>query len=187
MEKYHIALNEAEQALVAQIDLRREIPTHDERRAAYLSNQQPILELLRSLSERNAIPAERLNYWNDPSYNPGRIKSSKKGLFERNGNVGSEIYCHPHFVEYLRYFLFGANLPDDVIARFEQEVGEPDYFTSGDLEGVRKCTRHLVRQYQLDPHDAAEEFYKLCLDMGLGQMAADSVRRAAKDVKVRIR
>lgn len=92
MEKYHIELTEIEAAILAQIDLRDSHRNHDEGHAAYKANAQPIIALLKSLSDRSAVPKERLNYWNDPRYHHGRIKTSRKGLFERNGRTGAEIY-----------------------------------------------------------------------------------------------
>ena len=116
--------------------------------------------------ERDAIPEERLNYWTDPDYNTGQLKASNKGVFERNGCTGQEIYTHPHFIPYLRYFLFGADLPDAVIAKFEEKVGNPCRVTSSDIVPVSKCARAHARQHSLDRAHAGEEFFKLCLDMG---------------------
>lgn len=58
---------------------------------------------------------------NDPRYHLGRIKASHKGLFERNGCQGSDIYTL--LLPQLRYFLFGAELPDAVITAFEEKGG----------------------------------------------------------------
>jgi hypothetical protein len=181
--KYHIALTEQEQALLKRIDLRACHPTHDEGRAAYLANQEPILALLKSLSERDAVPRERLNYWNDPRYYTGRLKASNKGAFERNGCIGSEIYTHPHFIPYLRYFLFGPDLPDAVIAGFEEKVGNPDWVTSSDITPISKYARDQARQHRLDRSSAPEEFFKLCLDIGLGLSVAAIVRRSVMQLR----
>lgn len=80
MEKYHIKLTESEAATLAKIDLGKSHRNHDEGHAAYKDNAQPILALLQSLSDRSAVPQERLNYWNDPRYHRGRVKASRKGL-----------------------------------------------------------------------------------------------------------
>lgn len=167
MEKYHIKLIESEAAILAKIDLRESHRNHDEGHAAYKANAQPILALLQSLSDRSAIPQERMNYWNDPRYHQGRIKASRKGLFERNGCRGPDIYTHPHFNRHLRYFLFGAELPDEIILAFEEKVGNPQWVTSSDIVPIGKFARDLTRQYRVDKTDATEEFFKLCLDIGL--------------------
>ncbi|MBY5774821.1 hypothetical protein HFN63_32835 [Rhizobium leguminosarum] len=183
MEKYHIKLTEEEAGLLSKIDLRSYHQNHEEGRAAYLNNQEPILALLKSLSGRRAVPEVRLSYWNDPNYRSGRIKGSRKGLFERNGCTGSDIYTHPHFLEQLRYFLFGTELPDAVIEAFEAKVGNPEWVSSSDIVPIGKAARDLTRRYRLDIAAAPEEFFKLCLDMGLGLSAAESVMRSVKQVR----
>lgn len=183
MKKYHIELTPGESTLLSQIDLRTAHASHDEGHAAYNANKVPILALVRSLSERRAVPPERLNYWNEPAYNTGRIKTSRKGLFERNRCTGEDIYTHPHFLPHLRYFLFGADLPDAVIEAFEQGVGNPKWITSGDIVPMGKLARDLTRRHGLDKQDASDEFYKLCLDMGLGLDTACSVMRAVRQIR----
>ena len=91
MEKYHIKFTEEETAILARIDLQESHQGHRDGHEAYKANKQPILALLKSLSERNGISAERLSYWNDPRYRQGRIKASRKGLFERYGCRGADI------------------------------------------------------------------------------------------------
>lgn len=183
MEKYHTSLTEAETALLAKIDLRSIHESHAEGHQAHNANKEPLLALLKSLSDRQAIPQERRNYWNDPRYNPGRIKASHRGLFERNGRRGSDIYTHSDFLAYLRYFLFGCDLPDGVISEFEKKVGDPQWVTSSDVVPICKHARELTRRFGLDRSEAPEEFFKLCLDMGLGLNRALAVRQSVRGVK----
>lgn len=179
MEKFHIALTENEKALVGNIDF------ESYTRESYIANQESILSLLRSLSDRNAIPEQRLKYWNDPEYNIGGYKNtSKKETFERNGRKGSEIYTHPHFLKYLRYFLYGADLPDQLIKQFYIGCNEGhvnfDYVTSGDItpicKSARKIARIAIRDYNLEKRHVTEELYKLCLDIELDVSYARFVR-----------
>ena len=179
MEDYRVELTENEQVLVARIDF--ESHTHE----AYLDNQAPILALLRSLSDRNAIPAQRLKYWNDPEYSMGGYRhTSNKGTFERNGVEGDEIYTHPHFLKYLRYFLYGPDLPDKLMEQFKSgcEAGfvNIDYVTSSDITPICKSARAVariaIREHKLKRHHVTEEFFKLCLDMGLDVSDARVVR-----------
>ena len=72
---------------------------------------------------------------------------------------------------------------EDVIARFEEEVGNPDWVTSSDIVLIGKCARGLAREYRLDRGDAPEEFYKLCLDMELGLSIAATVRRSVGQLR----
>jgi hypothetical protein len=183
VKKFHIDLNPSEAELLQRIDLRVTHSDHADGHAAYNSNKDSILALLRSLNERKAVPSQRLSYWNDPQYNFGRVKASRKGLFERNGCSGSEIFTHPHFIPYLRYFLFGSELPDNVIAEFEAKVGNPEWVTSSDVVPIGKFARELTRRHRLDVSDASEEFFKLCLDMGLSLSVAESVMRSVRQVR----
>ena len=104
-------------------------------------------------------------------------------MFERNGCTGQEIYTHPHFIPYLRYFLFGADLPDAVIPEFEERVGNLRWVTSGDIVPIGKSARDFARQHQLDRAHASEEFFKLCLDRGLGLSTAASVMHSVKQLR----
>jgi hypothetical protein len=183
MEKYRIPLTDAEEALVAKIDLSLSHRNHDEAHAAYNANAEPILALLALLSERDGVPSQRVRYWNDIEYNPGRIKTSRKGEFERNNCLGEDIYIHPHFIKHLRYILLGADLPGPIILDFEQQVGNPEWVSLSDAIPMGKHARKLVRQYGLEARHASEEFFKLCLDMGLKLSVALSIMRSVRQVR----
>jgi hypothetical protein len=183
MDKFRLAFTDAEEALVAQIDFGGDHKNHGDQHNAYLANQEPILALLASLGERNAVPAHRLSYWSDPQYNPGRVKGSRKQMFERNGNKGKEIYTHPGFITHLRYILFGANLPAAVVAAFEEEVGNPEWVSYGDALELGKFARSLVRRHGLEPHAACEEFFRLSLDLGLSLDEALRIRQSVKETR----
>lgn len=73
------------------------------------------------------------------------------------------------------------NLPDEVINISSEQVGNPDWFTSGDIDPVCRCPRMLVREHRLDKNSAAEELLKLCLEIGLGASFAQWVRKSAKE------
>ena len=184
MEKYHIALTDEERVLVQAITLRLPKRAVDKLNEIWSKNARPILDVLDLLTKRNAIPEVRLKYWNDPEYQTDRrYKTSNKGLFERKGCTGEDIYTHLRFLRYLRYFLFGADLQNEVISRFEEKVGNPDWVTSGDIGPISKCARDLTRKFDLDRSRAPEEFYKLCLDMGLPRYIARLVMESVKKAR----
>ncbi|TDK50418.1 hypothetical protein [Antarcticimicrobium luteum] len=172
-----IELTEEESSILSEIELNQSKLDHDQ----YKRQGPLVLQLLKSLVDRGAIPEVRLRYWSDPEYQVGRLKASHKGLFERNGQRGDEIYTHPHFLKYLRYFLFGAQLPAGVIAEFDGVVGNPECVSCGDVTDITKGTRRIVREYGLQGED--EEFYRLALDVGLHQWFAKAVRDAVKQVR----
>ena len=70
-----------------------------------------------------------------------------------------------------------------MIAKFEAQVGNPDWVTSGDIVPMGTCARGLAREDRLDHRHAAAEFFKLCLDMGLGVDTAVSVRGAVMQLR----
>ena len=87
-------------------------------------------------------------------------------------------------MKYLRYFVYGPDLPKPVIEAFQQKVvdcGNP--FTSGDSITVRDFARQLTRSHGLRAGNAAEEFHKLALDCGLDAGDARSVRDAVKNLR----
>jgi len=83
---YQVDLTEDETEILNGIELDQTALDHEQ----YKRQAPLILELLRSLAERNAIPEIRLKYWLDPEHQIGRLKASHKGLFERNGRQGDE-------------------------------------------------------------------------------------------------
>lgn len=129
------------------------------------------------LIARDAIPKARWEYWANPAYNHGRVKASRKGIFERNGNSGDEIYEHPHFLKYLRYMIDGARLPADLIDAFSEKVEDCGHVSGGDALDLGDFARQEVRRYGLNSFDASEEFYRLALDCGVYQGHAETIRR----------
>ena len=91
---YTIELLDEESEVLSGIELDQSALDH----AQYKLQGPLVLGLLKSLAERNAIPEVRLRYWSDPEYQIGRLKISHKGLFERNGRQGYEIYTHPNCI-----------------------------------------------------------------------------------------
>jgi hypothetical protein len=167
-----IALTENETALLEKIDFTYKTP--------YVgAMMQAGKELTHSLLDRNAIPQHRIRFFTDPAYSIDR-RSSVKQRFERNTN---DVYGHPDFLKYLHYFVFGPSLPVQVIQKFEDEVRACGNVTSGDTGPLTNLARTLRKQHGLDPRDAAEEFYKLCLefeiDIGTARSIRDSVRVAS--------
>lgn len=175
---YHISLTPEEARWLSEIDFECGGQFGDGH-AAFLANQKPVLALLASLQSRDAIPQPRIRYWTDPDYKPGRTKGSRRDMFVRDGNQGDEIYTHPNFLRHLKYFLFGPDLPAEVIAAFEKKVGNPRWVSSSDIVPMARYARQLSREYRLG-YEAADEFFKLCLDMGLSRSIAGTVREITK-------
>jgi hypothetical protein len=175
-----IELTGKEKALASRIDFNPSAERHN------ADSWKPIAdamsELMGSLVERGAIPVPRRKYFTEPFI--GGHGRSHMQVFEANGTRGDDIFRHPHFVKYLRYFLYGPDLPKAVIDAFRQKViacGEP--FTGSDALEVAGFARQLTRSHGLDPHTAPEEFYKLALDCGFDRGDARAVRDSVMKVR----
>lgn len=133
--------------------------------------------LCRSLIQRDAIPARRRLVFDNPKYAETRGKSPRQD-FESNGTCGDDIYRHPHFLKYLRYFINGPDLPDAAIKGFCGILND-DRGTSGMiLDQLKRYVRSCVREYGLDRHSAASEFYKLAVELEIDH-DPHAIRRAA--------
>lgn len=146
-------------------------------------NGEATCALAKSLLGRNAIPEVRVKYFTDANYYPGGRGRSRLNNFERNNCRGDDVLTHPHFLKYLRYFLFGATLPPPVRIAFQSAVTECGRVSSSDVIPLGKFARQLVREYKLAAHEACEEFHKLALDCGVWYGHAEHIRNAVKRMR----
>ncbi len=140
---------------------------------------------MESLLTRKAIPECRLRYFADPAYNISNPKASHCELFLRNSGTQEEMYRHPHFLKYLRYFVFGADLPDSIkdafLARYKGCDGDREPL----VQLARSQFRELARRRGPQDYELPDAFYQLALDSGCNQWTAASIRNAVKAVKVK--
>lgn len=172
-----VELTETEKALLARIDFD---PEHDA--DAWPGIADAMEALTRSLITRGAVPEPRLRYIDNAEYNVGGHGSSRWQIIERNGR--EPVLRNPAFLKHLHYFLYGPDLPDDVIQPFQEKVrrcGKP--FTGSDALELAEFARGLTRARGLDTYKAPKEFYKLALDCGLDAGDARSVRDSVMKVR----
>lgn len=167
-----IHLTEDELELLAQIAF--DHASHSELRASLA----PMTALTESLLNRYAVPEVRLLYFTDPEHNPGARGKSREQIFEQNGTAGDDILSHPSFLKILEYFVFGPQLPANVINMFKEEAAFSGRLTYGDIDDLAPKARAAVRAYRLMPHTAAEEFHKLALECGAAPSSAASLRKS---------
>lgn len=158
-----IELTDSDRALLAKIEFDYERLTPE----SYMSNSEVAAALTRSLFDRRAVPDQRMKYFIDPAYKPGRIKGSHRDLFRRNKNTDEEMIRHVHFLPYLYYFICGSKLPKDAKDRFREQVSRCGRVSSSDAIPLAKFARAETRVSGLVPHEAAEEYFKLSLDCGI--------------------
>jgi len=176
-----VTLRPEEQSLLEQITF--EVSVLHERETTRASCIAAAV-LARSLLERDGIPKVRLRYFTDPELNIGGRKKSRKDVFEANGTTGDAILQHPHFLRYLKYFIFGPDVRADTVARFRQIVVD-DRGTSGMvLDQLCQFSRAETRRLSPEERrDAVEEFFKLALECGLDVGVARSIRDAVRTAK----
>jgi hypothetical protein len=178
MNGYAVELTEQERMLLERIDFKPSSEIHD---ADYWrAVGDAAQKLMESLLQRKAIPEVRGRFFIDPKFNIAGRGRSRAQIFEKNGTRGSAIFRHPHFLKHLHYFLFGPELPADIISAFELKVRECGDVTSSDIVPLGQLARQLARRVGQDLGKSAEEFFKLALDCGLGLSAAQSIRDAVK-------
>lgn len=145
---------------------------HEKARASI----EPAYQLARSLLGRQAIPRIRWRYFTDPELNVGGHGKSRQQVFEKNGTSGDQILKHPHFHKYLRYFVLGPDIPSQAIDEFMALVIECGTPTSGDTEKFCNLARRQVKISRRGRDYAAEEYFKLGLELGIGQDTARAIR-----------
>jgi hypothetical protein len=89
------------------------------------------------------------------------------------------MYEHPHFWKYLVYFISGADLSNEVAARFV--VISKD--TMRDYDALSSFARRTSRQLPGDRGTKAEEFFKLALDCDCPLTEAIQIRRAVMQAR----
>lgn len=179
---YWIELTADERSLADEIDLEY-IEEWRGDHEIFLKNGPVIIALMASLDARAALPAYWISYWTDPSCNPGRVKASRKALFQRGNESDQDIFSHPNFVSHLRFLLLGNELPAHVAKAFMQKAGNPEWVSARDAIDLGKSARRLARENQIPSHQAAEDFFKLALQMGIKTSAALVLRDALKKMR----
>jgi hypothetical protein len=173
----HIRLTESEQQLFDQIDF----SNHAGYNEAIVSGEAS-RQLMESLLERNAIPSVRYSYFFEDPY-PGSHGSTHLQVFKSNLQ-GRNLFEDSNFIEgYLRYFIFGPDLPKAVMEEFCQIVndGDIEIGTMKRLKAVAsKESRRAGRQVY---YKTGDEFYKLSLECDLDRSMAEIIRRAAMQAR----
>lgn len=176
-----VELTVPEQELLKGIEFDLSLNRHDADFAR--KNGETVLELMRSLIQRNAIPEIRTRVFTEPEFFIGGRGSSHLDVFKRNGTSGDAVFRHPHFLKYFHYFLFGPDLPKPIVEAFCQTVSDCAPVTSGDVETLSVKAKELTRRHHLEKHEAAEAFYRLALECELDEGTARMIRDYVKRVR----
>jgi hypothetical protein len=175
-----IELTPAETVLVSQIDFS---VSSSQDASSWAPIAAASLALMDSLVARKGIPARRLRLFTDAACYVGGHGRSHLETFEKNGTRGDDVFRHPHFVlKYLRFFVFGPDLPEALVAAFADAVRSCGSITSGDIPILCNAAKRLARRHGLD-RTSADEFFRLALDYGLDPGEARAVRDAVLSIR----
>ncbi len=180
-ERFTIELTPEETALADAIKFDPRATLGDTQ--AFHANGELVVQLTNSLLKRKAIPDQRLSYFSDPEFNPGGRGSSRRDSFIKNDHDDDSAMRHGHFLKYLRYFIYGPVLPAVVLQAFSQAVNDCGPITSGDIVPLRAKARELARASGLTGKEAADEFFKLCLDLDMSPSDAASIRASVLSLR----
>lgn len=175
-----VSLTDEEKEHLALISF--DVPYGDLSQERIHSSSSAAEALTRSLLNRQAIPKIRLRYFSDAEIQI-RLKRSPMQMYKERGFDVEEIFGHPGFFKFLRYFIYGPDLPSSVIHAFWQRVNSEEYISGSDLPELKVIARSAVRQNGLDPKKACEEFYKLALECKLTIDQARYIRDAVRAIR----
>lgn len=160
-----IELNQAENEWYKSLDsFRISLEEKFEDRILKLNNSRL---LTTSLLKRNAVPEIRVKFFTDPAYNLSDTRKSKRQIFEQNGTSGTEIFSHPDFLKYLKYFIHGADLPTTLKDQLSL-MKESSFYDDDFVEKAYPILRAYFKESgSNDRHSFVEETFKLFLDLGV--------------------
>ena len=70
-----------------------------------------------------------------------------------------------------------------MIEGFIQIVEREQYISGSDMPGLEKFARDETRRFDLVPHKASEEFYKLSLECGINKDLSQMIRNAIHTIR----
>lgn len=122
--------------------------------------------LMQSLLDRNAIPKVRIKYFTQPEYNLTTSRKSRQQVFEHNGKSGSRIFEDPAFLKYLKYFIYGADLPWELKVDL-QAAKTNAYYENEFVDDACSLVERHRPSIALEDQVLAEEVFKYTLDIGV--------------------
>lgn len=127
--------------------------------------------LMQSLLDRNAIPKVRIKYFTLPEYHLPTSRKSRQQVFEHNGKSGSRIFEDPAFLKYLKYFIYGAELPWELKVDLKAAKSNA-YYENEFVDDACSIVKSHRPQITLENEILAEEVFKYTLDIGVELLAS---------------
>lgn len=132
-------------------------------------NDEVARVLTYSLLSREAVPRHRLAAFDDET---GCCAGVVPGAESSDQERIEALIAHDDFLEYLRYFICGPELPQKFVKAFQRE-----------LKSASDRRRLLMRMTELarplaDPAASASAFYRLALECNVAREEAREIGRA---------
>ncbi len=101
-------------------------------------------------------------------------------------SLNLEVYpkSRRDFLKHLEYFVCGPDLPAEAIEKFKYQASG-DHLSGSDIIDLTPYCRSCVRQNRLEPHRAADEFFKLAVECGAMPGFAENLPKSIRVVKLR--
>ncbi|GAB4041911.1 hypothetical protein [Spirosoma jeollabukense] len=132
--------------------------------------------LAESLLERGAIPEVRLKYFTELAYHLSDPRTSRLERFELRGISGPAIFGEGTALKYLKYFTYGADLPEAFINELVA-LKNDHYYNDDFVEAIVPVVKkYFTTVGSRDRSSFLEEIFKLCLDLGLELILAKQLR-----------
>jgi hypothetical protein len=155
------------------------ILTHNRENSEWLPIANQMDQLFKSLFKRNAIPKIRLDIFQDASLAEKRKKSILQH-FQNNGISVQSVAQQPHFLKYLKYFIEGPDLPQNVIKRLCKIADEESWMDAVECnEVILKSVKACMREFGLNRQQAPSEFFRLANEIGFSLEDSKAIRKAA--------
>lgn len=169
-----VELTEEEQKLYEDI-ISLDISEDYEKRVRKLDSLQL---LTKSLLDRKAIPEQRIRFFTDKDFQFGGTKKSRKEVFESNGTKGQEIFKHPHFIKYLKYFVEGANL-NLHLTKSILEIYSKCHYSDDAINEIYNLLKSnsLIPKDKSSRQELADEIFKLLVDLKIEPNYCHQIRK----------
>jgi hypothetical protein len=140
------------------------------------SEKEPLVyELTLSIFKSGQMVVERWKWFSEKVHNiPRGGFASYLDDFRSNVPTPADVYKHPHFEKYLRYFICGPDLSKQSKSLIES-IRYSDYYEN--RSAIRKHVRSLAIS------KSHEEFYKLAIELGWPQGHAENLRKLVMTTK----
>jgi len=134
-------------------------------------------KLIELLLAREAIPKQRIDLFTNREFNTGRSRKSRKEVFESNGTTGSNIFSHPDFIKYLKFFIEGHNIDPRLNSKL-REISTNNVYKDDTTDEIIEYlkTNSLIPNTKPERDQFAEHVFMIGADLKLDSSYCHTLR-----------